>query len=42
MHRSKNSFLEWLVYSLIFFFLYDIIRRMKNEETKFGGRRESQ
>ena len=25
MHRSKNSFLEWLVYSLIFFFLYDII-----------------
>lgn len=24
MHRSKNSFLEWLVYSLIFF-LYDII-----------------
>ena len=25
MHRSKSSFLEWLVYSLIFFFLYDII-----------------
>lgn len=25
MHRFKNSFLEWLVYSLIFFFLYDII-----------------
>lgn len=25
MHKSKNSFLEWLVYSLIFFFLYDII-----------------
>ena len=25
MHRSKISFLEWLVYSLIFFFLYDII-----------------
>ena len=25
MHRSKNSFLEWLVYSLIFFFQYDII-----------------
>ena len=25
MHRSKNTFLEWLVYSLIFFFLYDII-----------------
>ena len=25
MHRSKNSFLEWPVYSLIFFFLYDII-----------------
>lgn len=25
MHRSKNSFLEWFVYSLIFFFLYDII-----------------
>lgn len=25
MHRSKKSFLEWLVYSLIFFFLYDII-----------------
>ena len=25
MHRSKNSFLECLVYSLIFFFLYDII-----------------
>ena len=25
MHRSRNSFLEWLVYSLIFFFLYDII-----------------
>lgn len=24
MHRFKNSFLEWLVYSLIFF-LYDII-----------------
>ena len=24
MHRSKNSFHEWLVYSLIFF-LYDII-----------------
>ena len=25
MHRSKKSFLEWLVCSIIFFFLYDII-----------------
>ena len=25
MHRSKKSFLEWLVCSIIFLFLYDII-----------------
>ena len=25
MNKSKNYFLEWLIYSLISFFLYDII-----------------